>query len=205
MKSAVSFIVAMFAAMSVMSQQSTAQEIKPSEAAYKQWLERRAVAGKVEISDGHLGIGFSVVRYKQVGVLVDLSLAAGQDLPELPALIFSVQPLSVERPLNGRTILTEVGNKSTISSPKQIMPLRNAIGIFSQPELIARVPVTASAVRIDVAGFDTTGKLFSVYLPIRDTPMTAVLAKAIRCSNTNNLNDCQWFTGSCEPGGMDCP
>ncbi len=198
-------IVVLFVAFSVLSQQGVAQDVRTSEFAYRQWLERRALAGKADLSDGHLGIGFSVVRYKQVGVLVDLSLAAGKDLSELPALVFSVQPLSVEKPLNGKPILTEVGNSSSISSPKQVMPSKNAFGIFSQPELIARVPMTASAVRIDVSGFDSTGKLFSVYLPIRDTPMTAVLAKATKCSNTSNLNDCQWFAGSCEPGGMDCP
>ena len=205
MKLTFGFVVVLFVAFSILSQQGVAQDVRPSEVAYRQWLERRATAGKADLSDSHLGIGFSVVRYKQVGVLVDLSLAAGQDLSELPALVFSVQPLSVEKPQDGKPILTEVGNSSSIASPKQLLSTKSSLGIFSQPELIARVPSTASAVRIDVSGFDSTGKSFSVYLPIRDTPMTAVLAKAAKCSNTNNLNDCQWFTGSCGPGGMDCP
>jgi hypothetical protein len=76
-------IVVLFVAFSVLSQQGVAQDVRTSEFAYRQWLERRALAGKADLSDGHLGIGFSVVRYKQVGVLVDLSLAAGKDLSEL--------------------------------------------------------------------------------------------------------------------------
>jgi len=176
---------------------SLAQDPKSSERAAINFIEKRQKDTGNGIDANQLIVGFGVSRYQTIGVSLDLSIFVGESLVSLPPLEFVAQPLASKTDDKGNSSLVEVGSRATIKSPRSESLARNASGSVANREIITRIPENASAVRILVKGLSSTDQEFSVVLPIRDVPSTAVIARSLACSQ-NNLIDCQWFTGSCD-------
>lgn len=176
---------------------SPAQDPKSSERAAINFIENRQKVTGNGIDANQLIVGFGVSRYQTIGVSLDLSIFVGESLVTLPPLEFVAQPLASKTDDKGNSSLVEVGSRATIKSPRSESLVRNASGSVANREIITRIPENASAVRILVKGLSSTDQEFSVVLPIRDVPSTAVIARSLTCSQ-NSLSNCYWFIGTCE-------
>lgn len=168
--------------------------------AYSKWKQEALSKESPIGGSNHVALAFAASRYGAKGVTVEISVAVGSTTASLEAIDFVVQPVAASL-VGGRSVLTEVGNPTTLKSPRIVTLVVPDTGVVASPQIIARIPSESNAVKIDVIGFGDSTK--SVVLPLRDTVATAVLATSKSC-NANNLLECKWFTGSCGPGGEDC-
>lgn len=127
---------------------------------------------------------------------IDITIAALDDLTELPSLTFTAQPLYIEQSFGGNKKLVDVGNMSSITFPKML--LNNSLSeIIARPQIMAIIPAYADAVRVSVEGYGGQNKRFSAVLLLRDIPSSAVLAMAEGCNQQSNSSECYWFSGTC--------
>lgn len=176
---------------------------KPSESTYLLWKADQQKLQGNKLNPGHLGVGLSVSKYKDIGVQVEFSVFTEATSISVPNLQFSVQPLGTTTDAGGKVELIDIGTLSSITFRGSGKLSRKENGLLAQPELISRVPSETKAVRVTISG-DGNGQI-SVIMPLTDSIASAVLAKNLICEKSSE-SACSWWTGNC-PGqcqGMLC-
>ncbi len=151
------------------------QQQKASELAFQTWIENRTSVDGNGLSSGQIAIAFAAERYQEIGVNVDVSVFAGEGTDKLPAMEFIVQPMQSEKQVDGSVKMIDVGHAASLKSTAAVRTTNSSRPIL-QPGIIARVPAHANAVRIVVKGLGDSGQEYSVTLPLKKEPTTAVIA-----------------------------
>jgi hypothetical protein len=186
------FLVILFAFGAV-----AAQDIAPAVKIYNDWKAKHLTDTGI-VEDRYIGIGFAVSKNEKSGTRVNAAIGVGSQITELGEIEFSVQPLALKQSAKGKNIFMEIGSSSVLRLPESKEVERQENGIVAIPQISIKTPAEAGAIRITVKEH-SSGNIFTVTLPLRDTTSTAVLGGTIEQS-TERFGKCVWFTGDCGGG-----
>lgn len=155
------------------------QEIRSSEAAYNAW---KSGDGLELATGGQCRVVFSFASQIMASgkLTADITVAVTGSLTQLPALGFTVQPLSVLKNAGGEASITELGSPSIVDFPGR-NPATPVSGVIAKPMITAPIPEGANAVRISVKGFSGDNAISSV-LSLKESPTSSVIASPV-CGN----------------------
>jgi len=164
-----------------------AQDTNPALKVYQEWRAKN-LTKEMSSEGNHVEIAFAVSRYEKIGATINIVVGVGSNVNGLGEMQFIVQPMTIKKSPDGKTLFEETEGRATLVCPELSDADDREDDILASPQLTIKAPSDTEAIKIIVK--ESSAKLqYSITLALKDVTTTAVLAGVID-TKTESLGKC---------------